>query len=238
MQKKLWIIILFLPLAFLFNSCQSQLPLSITSAVPLTTIVLPTSSPALAPTSTLSAEASPNPTDIPQPPATPAPACFVTKGIPFAFMPDSKHIFYKGDAGIQIVDLQDKQSEDFLTIPSTSGGLATVTALSTKGDLLAIALTDNSIQVYQTTDKKLLHTLMGHTDIISELEFSTDGEKLYSASHDTWVRVWDRNGKQTGAFQPAGADDFPSEVLGMALSADGQHLANRWDSSLGAHLFT
>lgn len=225
MQKKLWILILFLPLAFLITSCQSQHPLNVTSAAPLATIAIPTSSPTLGPTSTLTTEVNPTPTDIPQPTNTPAPACYVTQGVPFAFMPDSRHLFTKGDAGIQIMDLQAKLSEDFISIPSTSGGLAAVTALSPKGDLLALGLTDNSIQVYRTADKKLLHILNGHTDIITELEFSPDGEKLYSASHDTWVRVWDRSGKQVGAFQPTGADDFPNEVLGMSLSADGKMLA-------------
>jgi WD40 repeat protein len=39
------------------------------------------------------------------------------------------------------------------------------------------------------------------------------------------VKGWDRDGKETGAFQPTGADNFPGEVLGMGLSRDGKLLA-------------
>jgi WD40 repeat protein len=225
MRKKLLVLIMALSFAFSITACQPQpaFRLISTGTAPLLSTSMPTASPTLAPTFTLTVDARPTPTNIPQP--TPAPACFVTKGVPFGFMQDNLHLLYKGDAGIQIIDLQTKQSEEFLPIPSTSGLLGTVVTLSPKRDLMALALTDNSIQVYQTADKKLLHTLTGHTNIITELEFSPDGEKLYSASHDTWVRVWNRSGKQIGAFQPTGADNIPNEVLGMGISADGKMLA-------------
>jgi WD40 repeat protein len=210
---------LLLVLTFSICSCQPQPVLRSTSTA------LPTSSPTPAPTFLPTFATSPTPTEIAQPTPAHAPACILTKGIPFAFLADNMHILLKGDAGIQILDLNPQQTEEFLPAPATPGLLTTVAALSPRGDRLALALTDNTVQVYQMSDKRLLYTLPGHTQPITELEFSGDGERLYSASHDQWVHVWDRNGKQVGAFQPTGADDFPSEVLGMGLSRDGKILA-------------
>ncbi len=53
------------------------------------------------------------------------------------------------------------------------------------------------------------------------MRFSPDGDRLFSASHDTWVRIWDLDGNQIHAFQPTGAGDFPNEVLGIGISPDG-----------------
>jgi WD40 repeat protein len=219
--------LLILALAFFITSCQPQpqhaLPASSPTRPPV--ISLQTASPTFAAAFTPTIKDSSTPTNIPQPTASPATVCFVTQGTPFAFMPDNRHLLFKNEMGIQAVDLQTRQSEEFLPGSSNPGGLVTATALSPNGDRLALAQADNTIQVYQTADKKLLYTLPAHTDIITELEFTQDGERLYSASHDQWVRVWNRDGKEVGAFQPTGADDFPNAVLGMGLSRDGQMLA-------------
>ena len=55
--------------------------------------------------------------------------------------------------------------------------------------------------------------------MIVSLKFSPDGERLFSASHDGWVRIWDLQGKLLGGFQPGG------EVVGLGVSPDGRRLA-------------
>ncbi|HEX6269176.1 MAG TPA: hypothetical protein VFZ43_02985 [Anaerolineales bacterium] len=155
---------------------------------------------------------------------TPEPPCFVTGFSPIAFMPDGVRILVKAENGVQIFNLQTMEEEEFLDAP-TSLNLPAV-ALSPDGGILAWALEDLSIQLIRTSDKKLLHTLTGHTDLIGKLSFSPDGDRLFSASHDTWVRIWDMGGNLVYAFQPTGALDFPNEVLGIGISPDGRMLAS------------
>lgn len=156
-------------------------------------------------------------------PPTPEPLCFVTGFSPIAFMPDGVRILVRAENGVQIFNLQTMEEEEFLAAPTSLNYPAV--ALSPDGEILAWALEDFSIQLIRISDKKLLHTLTGHTDIIGKLRFSPNGDRLYSASHDTWVRIWDMEGNLVHAFQPPGALGYPDEVLGIGISPDGTMLA-------------
>lgn len=149
--------------------------------------------------------------------------CFVTGFSPIAFLPDGYRILGRTENGVQIFNLQTMVEDKFLEAPT--GSILPAVALSPDGEVLAWALEDFSIQLIRISDKKLLHTLTGHTDIIGKLSFSPDGTRLVSASHDTWVRVWDLEGNLIDAFQPPGALAFPNEVLGIGISPDGTLLA-------------
>jgi WD40 repeat protein len=146
------------------------------------------------------------------------PVCFVTSGAPVAFLPDNLRLLLQSAAGTQIIHLETLQSDTF----PASGP---VIALAPDGNTLAWALPDNTIQEMRLADKTILRTLTGHTGPITKLKFSPDGTRLYSASLDTWVRIWNRTGSLLHAFQPTGADDFPSPVLGIGISPDGTQLA-------------
>jgi WD40 repeat protein len=69
------------------------------------------------------------------------------------------------------------------------------------------------------SDQEVLHTLSGHTDMVTKLRFSPDGRRLVSASHDGWVKVWSLQGEELRLFQP------PGEMLGIGISPDGRTLA-------------
>jgi len=155
---------------------------------------------------------------------TPEPSCFVTGFSPIAFMPDGDRILVRAENGVQIFNLQTMEEEEFLDAPTRL--IMPAVALSPDGEILAWALEDLSIQMIRISDKKLLHTLTGHTDLIGKLSFSPNGKRLFSASHDTWVRIWDMGGNLVHAFQPPGALDFPNEVLGIGISPDGTMLAS------------
>jgi len=155
---------------------------------------------------------------------TPETPCFVTGFSPIAFMPDGVRILVRAENGVQIFNLQTMEEEEFLEAPASLNTPAV--ALSPDGEILAWALDDFSIQMIRISDKKPLHTLTGHTDLIGKLSFSPNGDRLFSASHDTWVRVWDMGGNLVHAFQPTGALDFPNEVLGIGISPDGTMLAS------------
>jgi len=164
------------------------------------------------------------PTAVPLPTGIPtaAPVCFVTTGAPIAFMQDNYKILLKTDAGVQIFNLKTLKEEKFLPAPQKLGQAV---ALFPDGDTLAWTFEDNTVQTIRLYNNKLLHTLAGNTGSITKLKFSPSGDKLFSASHSTWVKGWDQNGNPLNGFRPSGADNLPSDVLGMGFSPDGKKLA-------------
>jgi WD40 repeat protein len=147
---------------------------------------------------------------------TAAAACFAPVEInPFAFTPDSKSILVRGMAGVQIFDLHIMKETSFLQAPLN----IQAAALSPDGQTLAWSLADNSIQLVRVSDQQVLHTLSGHTDMVTKLRFTPGGDELVSASHDGWVRIWNMQGEELRSFQPPGA------VLGIGISPDGSTLA-------------
>lgn len=168
-------------------------------------------------TSTSSLEIKPAKTDTPI--GSNQTVCFETYLDPIAFMPDNSRIFVKVNTGVQIYNLEKQKEERFLKSPTNLNDGPAV-ALSMDGETLAWALVDNTIQLIRVLDGKVLHTLVGHTGPITTLRFSQSGDRLFSASHDGWVRIWNSNGKQVNAFQPGGG-----EVLGIGVSLDGTILA-------------
>ncbi|HSF81697.1 MAG TPA: hypothetical protein VLA49_10710 [Anaerolineales bacterium] len=168
------------------------------------------------PTITTQTETQPVPTE---PTAAPGePACFQSYIAPIAFMPDSSRILIRAEQGVQIYNLEIMEEESLLESPTRLNSPAV--ALSPDGERLAWALEDFSIQLIRLSDQEVLQTLSGHTAPVTELRFSPAGDRLYSASHDGWVRAWNMAGELVNAFQPGGG-----EILGLGISADGRTLA-------------
>jgi WD40 repeat protein len=114
------------------------------------------------------------------------------------------------------------KAENFFQAPQDLIG----TALSPDGEILVWSLVDNSIQLVRTSDGTLFNTIKEHTLPVIKLRFSLTGDRLFSATVDTWVRVWDRNGKLLDAFQPTGADNLPNDIEGIGISPDGKMLGS------------
>lgn len=152
-----------------------------------------------------------------------APRCFIYVEVsPFAFMPDSTRILIRERAGVRIVNLDIMEDESFLQAPQD----LLSAAISPDGEILAWSLADHTIQLIRIADQKVLSTLEGHTLPVLKLRFSPMGDRLFSASYDTWVRVWDREGNLLDAFQPTGADDLPKEIEGIGVSPNGTMLGS------------
>jgi WD40 repeat protein/serine/threonine protein kinase len=67
-----------------------------------------------------------------------------------------------------------------------------------------------------------LLTLRGHTDRVNGVVFSPDGKRMYSASNDGTVRVWEvQSGKEVAVFR----QDVIRSYQSIALSPDGRCLA-------------
>ena len=154
---------------------------------------------------------------------TAIPPCFVSDPAPIAFMPDGARIVVQAEAGVQIFNLQTMHEEAFLQAPARLAWAAT--ALSPDGTTVAWALEDHTIQFVRVADGQVISTLRGHTDVVGKLRFSPTGDRLFSASHDTWVRIWDMAGKQVGALQPTNTLGWPNQVLGLGISPDGALIA-------------
>jgi WD40 repeat protein len=144
----------------------------------------------------------------------PTPICFAPKEfLPFAFSPDNASMLVRTRKGLQSFNLKTGVQEAFIQSPED----VIAAALSPDGQILAWSLGDNTIQLIQLSDQKVLHTLQGHTDMVTKLRFSPKGDFLVSASHDYWVKVWNLQGEELISFQ-AGA-------LGIGISPDGSLLA-------------
>jgi WD40 repeat protein len=170
------------------------------------------------PTETLTP--SPSPSAAITPVVTPITICASSSFIPIAFLPDNTHLLGRTETELRIIDSDTGQETSFLT-PSEQ---VVAADLSVDGQILALALENHSIQLIRMSDKKVLDTLVGHLDRITSVKFSPAGDRLISASVDAWVRVWGIDGKLQSSFQPGGADNFPAEVLGIGISADGATL--------------
>ena len=156
-------------------------------------------------------------TDLP-----PSPRCFPFEEVsPISFMPDSTHLVIKERAGVRILNLETLEEETL----TASQELVSAT-LSPDGELLAWSLMDNTIQLFRTDDQTLVKTMEGHTLPTFKLRFSSTGDRLFSASSDTWVRIWNRDGEALDAFQPTGANDLPNDIRGIGISPDGTLLGS------------
>lgn len=212
MQRLVIVLILITVADLSVSSCQTNQTIGTKSVTPTlspSNQVKSTSALGITPTKNATTPVSSNQT-----------VCFETYYLePVAFMPSNSRIVVKVRTGVQIYNLEKLKEEMYIESPTNLND-GPVVALSTDGETLAWALVDNTIQLIRVYDGKVLHTLIGHTGPITKLRFSQSGDRLFSASHDGWVRVWNSNGKQVNAFQPGGG-----EVLGIGVSLDGTTLA-------------
>ncbi len=205
MLKRILTITLAIMATISIASCQANQTSSPTATPELT----------LLPTNTPRSELEPTATVISELPST-TPHCFTPIDLtPIAFTPNNSMLVIRGSSGVQIFNLETMKEESLFQAPQN---LLSAT-LSPDGETLAWSLEDNTIQLIQISDGKLLNTLAGHTDSVYKLRFSPTGDKLFSASHDGSVMIWDRNGNELQTLEIGG------EVLGIGISPDGTKLA-------------
>lgn len=115
-----------------------------------------------------------------------------------------------------------------------AGGNGFIT-FSPKGDFLALASDDNTVQLRRYPDGAFMHTLEGHTERLTGIAISPDGAFLASGSYDETVRLWRvADGKPVHILR-----GHAGEVGSIAFSPDGACLAagsQIWNVSDGALL--
>ena len=139
------------------------------------------------------------------------------------FSPDSKALVI-GDAHgqLRVVDLTSGNTD--VNIPEAHSEGITCVAWSPNGSIIASGsgYSGGPISLWDAASGQPLGSLEGHNSLICKLIFSTDGQRLYSASADQTIRIWDVGQRGCLATLRGSTD----EVYGLALSPDGTTLAS------------
>jgi WD40 repeat protein len=85
---------------------------------------------------------------------------------------------------------------------------------------------DKTVQVWDWPSGQEVLALRGHTDVVTAVAFSGDGHRLFSASPDGTVRVWNGAPLTLGPpLQHPPLQGHRGPVLGLAFSPDRRYLA-------------
>ncbi len=103
-----------------------------------------------------------------------------------------------------------------------TGSPVNAVAFSPDDSLIAAAMSDMTVGVWQVADSAERYRLSGHEDIVTDVEFSADGETLASSSADSTVRLWDATKGQPLHILQKHID----YVFKLSFSADGRRLAS------------
>ncbi len=136
--------------------------------------------------------------------------------------------------GYRVVKLWQRAPNTRTSDWSLSSGVSAL-AVSDDGKWLAAGTTGNQIELWDMLTGKQVATLAGHTGVVSGVQFTRDGQRLYSCSLDQSIRCWEcPSGNGSGLLQTDAA------VNGLVLNQDATrlvsaHADNRirvWDASV------
>jgi len=98
-------------------------------------------------------------------------------------------------------------------------------AFAPDSSLLATAITDNRIYLWDIATGKLAGTRVGHDNIINSVVFSPDGNRLVSTSRDRRAIVWSvsREKRTPAELAAVVAARVPFRLVGAELVANEPH---------------
>lgn len=105
-------------------------------------------------------------------------------------------------------------------------------SISPNNDYIALAL-DKSIRLWDIRKKKEVQKIDGHFDVVNQILFSSDGNRLFSCSSDNTVRVWTKenrigdviyNSKYISSLKSARYDNSSRYLVSIE-----EHYIRLWD---------
>lgn len=111
--------------------------------------------------------------------------------------------------------------------PETLANASGILATSPDGKTIAIGAADHTIQLWDLGTRQAGPTLVGHQDVVTCLQFSRDGQRLFSGSVDTSLRVWNTADGATVSRMDTGAP-----VRTLSVLAEGKTLASAGEDRL------
>ncbi|MEX2168408.1 MAG: serine/threonine-protein kinase [Pirellulales bacterium] len=143
------------------------------------------------------------------------------------------------DGAIRIVEVSSGREITTWSSQHGQAGNGSI-AFSTDASLLVTAGGDQSIRVWNTATRELVHELQGHTAPVVSAVFDPQGTIIASASNDHTIRLWSAlTGRHLRTLTGHGGTP-----QGLAFTADGKRLASSstdqtvklWDVATGLEL--
>jgi WD40 repeat protein len=133
------------------------------------------------------------------------------------YSPDGRYLAAARDR-IYLVDLRSARVVEY----DTQGHRPYAICFSPDGDQLATAGFDGLIWIWDCASGKALGTCVGHTDVVSSVDYSADGRRLLSASRDSSVRIWDTKSRECLMTM----SEHQGEVFSARFSPDNRLVAS------------
>ncbi|GAW21808.1 hypothetical protein ANO14919_113330 [Xylariales sp. No.14919] len=139
------------------------------------------------------------------------------------FSPDGKYLATAYRASIRIFEVNNGKECYSLEEGSfgfTGGSIIRSICFSPDGKYVASGGDGNLVKVWELSRRKILTTLLGHTDRVLSLDFACANKILASGSMDGTVRLW-----STSTWANTMKLDVPVGVTSVAISLDATFLA-------------
>ncbi len=121
-----------------------------------------------------------------------------------------------------------RQRGRYLWEEEIAGGGIAALAFDGRGEMLAVSsssATSPTIELRDAQDSSLLHTLSGHTDMVTALAMQPAGTLLASISRDGTLRLWESTRGETIRTIPADDEREDTTFTSITFSPDGTLLA-------------
>lgn len=124
-----------------------------------------------------------------------------------------------------------KQQPEFVECVGDHEACVRCVVLTAEGKRLISCGDDQMIKFWRLADKKIVHKIQAHSNIITKLLINDKGNKLYSGSLDETIQIWDINNyKRLAVMEAEPVNDLATNKDNIRLySANSDHKVRIWD---------